>query len=200
MDRDQLIDRILELAPEVPGVPRLARNQLKSLDIAELTSQCESLEGLAKATAAFVPFKSLKVGSDRTRLADLRSERGAILQRMNTLLDSVENVPREKAPESVRRAKPGVMTKRQLIEATARQNGTTLAHVSRTLDSLLDVVKEALLNGDTVQLIGFGNFGVGRRAARTGRNPSTGQDIEVPAAKTVKFTAGKAFKDKVNKR
>ncbi|WP_244186966.1 HU family DNA-binding protein, partial [Paraburkholderia steynii] len=50
----------------------------------------------------------------------------------------------------------------------------------------------------TVQLIGFGSFSTGARAERTGRNPSTGETITIPAAKTVKFTAGKAFKDVVN--
>ena len=50
------------------------------------------------------------------------------------------------------------------------------------------------------QALGFGSFGSGKRAARTGRNPKTGETIKIPAAKTVKFTAGKAFKDAVNKR
>jgi DNA-binding protein HU-beta len=52
--------------------------------------------------------------------------------------------------------------------------------------------------GDTVQLIGFGSFGTGERAARTGRNPQTGEAIDIAAAKTVKYTAGKVFKDAVN--
>jgi len=69
-----------------------------------------------------------------------------------------------------------------------------------TLDTLLEVVKKAVSKGDAVQLIGFGSFGSGKRAARTGRNPKTGETIKIPAAKTVKFTAGKAFKDAVNKR
>jgi len=51
---------------------------------------------------------------------------------------------------------------------------------------------------DTVQLVGFGSFSTGARAERSGRNPSTGETITIPAAKTVKFTAGKAFKDAVN--
>ncbi|BDC45485.1 hypothetical protein PTKU15_87820 [Paraburkholderia terrae] len=56
----------------------------------------------------------------------------------------------------------------------------------------------AVTRGDTVQLIGFGSFSTGARAERSGRNPSTGETITIPAAKTVKFTAGKAFKDAVN--
>jgi DNA-binding protein HU-beta len=54
------------------------------------------------------------------------------------------------------------------------------------------------VGGDTVQLVGFGSFSTGARAARVGRNPSTGAEIQIAAAKTVKFTAGKAFKEAVN--
>jgi DNA-binding protein HU-beta len=56
----------------------------------------------------------------------------------------------------------------------------------------------ALTDGGAVQLVGFGSFSTGQRAARTGRNPSTGAEIRIAAARTVKFTAGKAFKDAVN--
>jgi DNA-binding protein HU-beta len=57
---------------------------------------------------------------------------------------------------------------------------------------------KAVVGGDTVQLVGFGSFSTGARAARVGRNPSTGAEIQIAAAKTVKFTAGKAFKEAVN--
>jgi len=59
-------------------------------------------------------------------------------------------------------------------------------------------VTSAVAQGDTVQLIGFGSFSTGARAARVGRNPSTGAEIQIAAAKTVKFTAGKSFKEVVN--
>jgi DNA-binding protein HU-beta len=61
-----------------------------------------------------------------------------------------------------------------------------------------EAVTAAVTRGDTVQLIGFGSFSAGARAERSGRNPSTGETITIPAAKTVKFTAGKGFKDAVN--
>ena len=57
---------------------------------------------------------------------------------------------------------------------------------------------QAVAEGDGVQLVGFGTFSTGQRAARTGRNPRTGETLQIAAAKTVKFTAGKAFKDSVN--
>jgi DNA-binding protein HU-beta len=59
-------------------------------------------------------------------------------------------------------------------------------------------VTKAVVGGDKVQLVGFGSFSTGARAARVGRNPSTGAEIQIAAAKTVKFTAGKAFKEAVN--
>ncbi|WP_155630959.1 HU family DNA-binding protein [Burkholderia cepacia] len=62
----------------------------------------------------------------------------------------------------------------------------------------LDAITDAVSRGESVQLIGFGAFSQGQRAARTGRNPTTGAEIAIPAANTVKFTAGKAFKDVVN--
>ena len=92
------------------------------------------------------------------------------------------------------------MNKQELIDAVAAQTGASKALTGETLDTLLDVVKNAVATGDTVQLIGFGSFCSGQRAARTGRNPKTGEAIKIAAAKTVKFTAGKAFKDAVNKK
>ncbi|ABC37488.1 DNA-binding protein HU-alpha [Burkholderia thailandensis E264] len=93
-----------------------------------------------------------------------------------------------------------LMNKQELIDAVAAQTGASKAQTGETLDTLLEVIKKAVSKGDSVQLIGFGSFGSGKRAARTGRNPKTGETIKIPAAKTVKFTAGKAFKDAVNKR
>src|ERR1700744_2612746 len=93
-----------------------------------------------------------------------------------------------------------LMNKQELIDAVAGQTGASKAQTGETLDTLLEVIKKAVSKGDAVQLIGFGSFGSGKRAARTGRNPKTGETIKIPAPKTVKFTAGKAFKDTVNKK
>ncbi|MFN7835052.1 MAG: HU family DNA-binding protein [Burkholderiaceae bacterium] len=90
------------------------------------------------------------------------------------------------------------MNKIELIEAVADESEVSKATVQRVLDSLINQIKHVVVKGETVQLVGFGSFGSGQRAARTGRNPKTGDPIEIAAAKTVKFTAGKAFKDAVN--
>ncbi|MGV7240282.1 HU family DNA-binding protein [Caballeronia sp. M23-90] len=90
------------------------------------------------------------------------------------------------------------MNKQDLIDAVAGSTGESKAATGVTIDAILDVVTSAVTKGDVVQLIGFGTFSMGARSARVGRNPATGAEIQIPAAKTVKFTAGKAFKDAVN--
>ena len=92
------------------------------------------------------------------------------------------------------------LNKAELITAIAEESELSKAKAEFALNSIMDNIKKAVTKGDSVQLIGFGTFGSGKRAARVGRNPKTGEAIKIAAAKTVKFTAGKAFKDAVNKR
>ncbi len=91
------------------------------------------------------------------------------------------------------------MTKMELIDKIAAGAGLSKTDASRALDSTLDAVKFSLRKGQKVTLVGFGTFAVTKRKARKGRNPRTGQVINIPAAKTPKFTAGKALKDAVKK-
>jgi DNA-binding protein HU-beta len=90
------------------------------------------------------------------------------------------------------------MNKQELIDAVAASTGDTKVATGADIDAILDAVTRTVTSGDTVQLIGFGSFSTGARAARVGRNPSTGVEMHIAAAKTVKFAAGKAFKDAVN--
>ncbi|MBW6393398.1 MAG: HU family DNA-binding protein [Halomonas sp.] len=90
------------------------------------------------------------------------------------------------------------MNKSELIEAIAASADIPKAAASRALDAMVDTVSESLKKGDTVSLVGFGTFSVKERAARTGRNPQTGQPIQISAAKVPTFKAGKALKDSVN--
>lgn len=90
------------------------------------------------------------------------------------------------------------MNKQELIDAVASSTGASKAITGEAVDAVISVITNAVVKGNTVQLVGFGSFSQGRRAARTGRTPSTGQEISIAAAKTVKFTPGKAFKDAVN--
>ena len=90
------------------------------------------------------------------------------------------------------------MNKSQLIDKIAAGADISKAAAGRALDSMIDAVTDALKKDDQVALVGFGTFSVRERSARTGRNPQTGQPIEISAAKIPSFKAGKALKDAVN--
>ena len=87
------------------------------------------------------------------------------------------------------------MNKSELIEAIAQEASISKAAAAKALDATTNAVTNALKNGDTVTLVGFGTFYVGERAERQGRNPKTGAPLTIAAAKTPKFRAGKALKD-----
>ncbi|WP_286241070.1 HU family DNA-binding protein [Neptuniibacter halophilus] len=91
------------------------------------------------------------------------------------------------------------MNKSELIDAIAASADIPKAAAGRALDATLEAVTGALQNGDSVALVGFGTFSVKERAARTGRNPQTGNPIEIAAATLPTFKPGKALKDAVNK-
>jgi len=90
------------------------------------------------------------------------------------------------------------MNKTELIETIAAEADISKASAGRALDAAMEAVTKALKKGDMVTLVGFGSFYVGKRAARSGRNPRTGESITIKAAKVPKFRAGKALKDGVN--
>ena len=90
------------------------------------------------------------------------------------------------------------MNKSDLIDAIASGAELTKAQASRVLDTLVDTISKTLSKGDQVTVAGFGTFSVRSRAARTGRNPQTGEAIAIKASKVPGFKAGKALKDAVN--
>lgn len=90
------------------------------------------------------------------------------------------------------------MNKTELIAAVAEAAGISKADATKAVAATFDAITAALAEGDKVSLVGFGTFAVKERAARTGLNPRTKETIEIPAAKTPSFKAGKALKDAVN--
>jgi|TARA_B100000700_G_scaffold102679_1_gene115797 DNA-binding protein HU-beta len=90
------------------------------------------------------------------------------------------------------------VNKSQLIDKIAAGADISKAAAGRALDSMIDAVTDALKKDDQVALVGFGTFSVRERSARTGRNPQTGETIQIAAAKVPSFKAGKALKDAVN--
>ncbi|APZ48861.1 DNA-binding protein [Jeotgalibaca sp. PTS2502] len=87
--------------------------------------------------------------------------------------------------------------KAELVERVADKTNLTKKEVTATVDALFEAIQEALQNGEKVQVIGFGNFEVRDRAARKGRNPQTGEEIQIEATKVPAFKPGKALKDAV---
>ena len=90
------------------------------------------------------------------------------------------------------------MNKTELIAAVAEKAEMSKKDAEKAVKAFTDVVSEELVNGGKIQLVGFGTFEVSERAAREGRNPKSGEVMNIPASKTPKFKAGKALKDMVN--
>ena len=90
------------------------------------------------------------------------------------------------------------MTKAEFVKALKEKTGlSTLAQAEAAFENLFAIISESLEKGDAISISGFGSFKVVERKARKGRNPRTGEEIKIPASKTVKFTPGKALKASV---
>jgi len=92
------------------------------------------------------------------------------------------------------------VNKTELVANVAEKAGLTKKDAEKALGAVIESIEEALVEGDKIQLIGFGTFEVKDRAARTGRNPQTGKEIEIAASRNPVFKAGKALKDAVNNK
>jgi DNA-binding protein HU-beta len=90
------------------------------------------------------------------------------------------------------------MTKNELAEQVASRNGLAASQARQVVETLIDVVSDELAAGGEVALAGFGKFSVSHRAARQGRNPSTGETIDIAASKAAKFSAASALKKRLN--
>ena len=90
------------------------------------------------------------------------------------------------------------MNKNELVSAVAEEAGIEKGKAQAAVDAVFSVITGELKNGGDVRLVGFGNFSVSKRAASTGRNPQTGESVNIPARPVPKFSAGKGLKDAVN--
>ena len=92
------------------------------------------------------------------------------------------------------------MSKKEFVDAYAKATGETKKRSEELVNQFLETVEKTLLNGDSVQFVGWGTFEVKERAARTGINPQTKKEIKIPAKNVVKFKVGKKLADNVAKR
>lgn len=90
------------------------------------------------------------------------------------------------------------MNKNELVAAVAEKAGLSKTDAAGAVDAVFDVITDTLKGGGDVRLVGFGNFSVQQRAAKTGRNPLNGKPVNIPAKRVPKFAAGKGLKDSVN--
>lgn len=90
------------------------------------------------------------------------------------------------------------MNKQNLIEKVAAETGLSIAHAAKAVDGILQSITKELGSGGDVRLVGFGSFTTSKRKASTGRNPKTGQAMQIPAFTVARFKAGKALKDSIN--
>jgi len=90
------------------------------------------------------------------------------------------------------------VNKNEFIDRVAELADLTKADGERAVNAVFDAITQALKSGDDVRIVGFGTFGVSKRAARKGRNPRTGEEIDIKASNQPKFTAGKGLKDALN--
>ncbi len=90
------------------------------------------------------------------------------------------------------------MTKGDIVDSIAEETGLSKADAERAVNAFTGAVTSALKGGDSVSIVGFGTFSVSARAARTGRNPRTGEAIQIKASNAPKFKAGKGLKEAVN--
>lgn len=90
------------------------------------------------------------------------------------------------------------VNKNDLVASVADASGLSRADATKAVDAVFDSITNSLKSGTEVRLVGFGTFTVSKRAATTGRNPRTGEEIKIPASKQAKFKAGKGLKDAIN--
>ncbi|MEW5819733.1 MAG: HU family DNA-binding protein [Cyanobacteriota bacterium] len=91
------------------------------------------------------------------------------------------------------------MNKEELVQEVAKKTKTTQKEAAEIITTTIDVISRTVAKGKKVTLVGFGTFEARKRAARTGRNPQTGKEIQIPAKKVPVFSAGKKFRELVNK-
>ncbi len=90
------------------------------------------------------------------------------------------------------------MTKNELVQRISEKAGISKKEANEALSATISTFSDTLKKGDGITIVGFGSFSVTQRAARTGRNPQTGETIQIPARKSVRFKPGKSLKEAVN--
>ena len=194
---NEFYDKAYDTAPNPYVCIRMATMKTKALGNGWNVSLLDPVKPTYKAEYFVILHKPLEHNSTKKvwRLTGYKRNMGDPLQYFNPVIESkTEDLAVSKSTKPI---KENVMNKSELIAKITEKSGLNQKDAGKALDGLTQAVSDALANGEDVTLVGFGTFSVKERAARTGRNPQTGEEIQIAASKVPSFKAGKALKDAV---
>ena len=153
---------------------------------------------LPTSVTAFVPLKgeSARSRTPAHRPPTARQQGATTLHAVAKKKKSAASAKKKKAP--AKKTPVETVNKSELVRQMADQCGLTKMDTELALNAFLEVVQQNVAEGKKITLVGFGSFSLKERAARKGRNPQTGEELDIPASKAPGFSAGKAWKDRVN--
>ena len=195
---NEFYDKAYDTAPNPYVCIRMATMKTKDLGDGWNVSLLDPVKPTYKAEYFVILHKPLEHNSTQKvwRLTGYKRNMGDPLQYFNPVIESkTEDLADSK---STKPKKENIMNKSQLIAKIATDAGLTKVQATAALQAVEVGIIEALVNGDEVTMVGFGTFKVTERKAKKGRNPATGEAIQIPAKKAPIFKAGKALKDAVN--
>ena len=196
---NEFYDKAYDTAPNPYVCIRMATMKTKDLGDGWNVSLLDPVKPTYKAEYFVILHKPLEHNSTQKvwRLTGYKRNMGDPLQYFNPVIESkTDGLAASKSLTKPK--KENVMNKSQLIAKIATDAGLTKVQATAALQAVEVGIIEALVNGDEVTMVGFGTFKVTERKAKKGRNPATGEAIQIPAKKAPIFKAGKAFKDAVN--
>ena len=196
---NEFYDKAYDTAPNPYVCIRMATMKTKVLGNGWNVSLLDPVKPTYKAEYFVILHKPLEHNSTKKvwRLTGYKRNMGDPLQYFNPVIESkTEDLADSKSPTEPK--KGNIMNKSELIARITEQAGINKTQATAALQAVETGVIDTLASGGKVELKGFGTFSIKERAERTGRNPQTGEPIQIAASKTPTFKAGKAFKDAVN--
>lgn len=193
---NEFYDKAYDTAPNPYVCIRMATMKTKVLGNGWNVSLLDPVKPTYKAEYFVILHKPLEHNSTQKvwRLTGYKRNMGDPLQYFNPVIESkTDDLADSKSPTK----KENMMNKSELVKSIAKKSGLTETQANDAFKALTETVSEALGKGEDVTLVGFGTFKVTERKAKKGRNPATGETIQIPAKKAPVFKAGKALKDAV---
>lgn len=195
---NEFYDKAYDTAPSDYVCIRMATIRTRELGDGWNVSLVDPVKPTYKAEFFVILHRALEHNSTKKvwRLTGYKRSMGDPLQYFNPVIESkTEDLAVSKSPNPSK--KENLMNKQELVKSIATKSGLTQDQAAQALSGLTESITEALAKGEDVALIGFGTFSVKDRAGRTGRNPQTGEAIQIAASKVPHFKVGKTLKDAI---